>query len=94
MYIATAQMYIERMATFSVADARRDLAAVLALVRDQDVVIERRGERAAVVVSPEHYDRMVQALEDTEDLDAFDASLAEEGANVDWAQARADLGWE
>lgn len=46
------------------------------------------------MLSPEQYDRMSQALDDAEDLAAFDAALAEEGANIDWARAKADLGWE
>jgi hypothetical protein len=36
----------------------------------------------------------VAALEDAEDVDAFDAAMAEAGANIPWEQAKADLGWE
>jgi len=34
------------------------------------------------------------ALEEVEDVAAFDASMAEEGPNIPWAQVKADLGWE
>lgn len=52
-----------------------------------------RGQRAAVVVSPEQYERMLQAVEDAEDVTAFDEAMAEEGPNIPWAQVKADLGW-
>lgn len=94
MYMSRTLLCSSCMATFSVADARRDFAAVLARAQDEAVTIERRGEPVAIVFSPEQYDRMSQALDDAEDLAAFDAALAEEGANIDWARARADLGWE
>ena len=34
----------------------------------------------------------VAALEDAEDAEAFDAAMAEEGPNIPWDQAKADLG--
>lgn len=58
------------------------------------VFIERRGRRAAVVVSPEQYERMLEALEDTEDIAAFDEAMAEEGPSIPWDQVKADLGWK
>lgn len=33
------------------------------------------------------------ALEDAEDVEAFDAAMAEEGPNIPWAQVMADPGW-
>lgn len=57
------------------------------------VIIESRGQRAAVVVSPERHDLMLDVLEEAEDIAAFDEAMAAEGANISWAQAKADLGW-
>ena len=31
--------------------------------------------------------------EDAEDVAAFDAAMAEDGANIPWEQVKADLGW-
>ncbi len=45
------------------------------------------------MVSPEHYDRMLEALEESEDVVAFDAALTEEGDNIPWEQVKSDLGW-
>jgi antitoxin Phd len=33
------------------------------------------------------------ALTRAEDVEAFDASLAEEGPSIPWEQVKADLGW-
>ena len=56
--------------------------------------LERRGNLAAVLISPEQYAKMSAALEDAEDAQAFDAAMGDEGENIPWAQAKADLGWE
>ena len=37
---------------------------------------------------------MLEALEDADDVVAFDEAMAEEGPNVPWAQVEADLGWK
>jgi antitoxin Phd len=81
------------MSNISVADARKQLSDVITRARTEAVFIERRGQRAAVVVSPEHYERMMEALEDAEDVAAFDEAMAEEGPNIPWSQVKADLGW-
>ncbi|WP_230854438.1 type II toxin-antitoxin system Phd/YefM family antitoxin [Arthrobacter terrae] len=86
-------MYTMIMSRVSVADARNHLSDVIARSKIEPVFIERRGQRAAVVVSPEHYERMLEALEDAEDVAAFDEAMAEEGPNIPWAQVKADLGW-
>ncbi|MGV8883303.1 MAG: type II toxin-antitoxin system Phd/YefM family antitoxin [Rhodoglobus sp.] len=81
------------MTSVSVADARSHLSDVIARAQSEAVFIERRGERAAVVISPEHYERMLEAWEDAEDGAAFDEAMAEEGPNIPWAQVKVDLGW-
>ena len=81
------------MSSLSVADARKHLSSVISRAETEAVFIERRGKRAAVVVSPLQYERMMEALEDVEDVAAFDEAMAEEGPNIPWAQVKADLGW-
>lgn len=81
------------MSIVSVADARSHLSDVIDRSQSEAVFIERRGQRAAVVVSPEQYERMMEALEDTDDIAAFDEAMAAEGPNIPWAQVKADLGW-
>jgi len=86
-------MYNKTMSSLSVADARKNFSDLLERSQTEAVFIERRGQRAAVVVSPEQYERMLDALEDAEDIAAFDAAMEDEGPNVPWAQVKADLGW-
>lgn len=58
------------------------------------VVLERYGRDAAVVISPRRYAELLEAWEEAEDVAAFDEAMAEEGLNIPWEQAKADLGWE
>jgi len=86
-------MYNWFMSNVSVADARNNFSDVIARAKDEAVFIERRGQRAAVVISPEQYERMLEALENAEDAAAFDEAMVEEGSNLPWAQVKVDLGW-
>lgn len=45
------------------------------------------------LISPERYEQLIAALEDAEDVAAFDVAIAEEGPNVLWEEVKADLGW-
>jgi antitoxin Phd len=81
------------MATMNISTARESLPDVVELARTEAVILERYGRPAAVLVSPEQYDRLVAALEDAEDVAAFDAAMDEEGPNIPWEQVKADLGW-
>jgi len=82
------------MPVMSVSDARSRLPQVIESAKTEEVVLERHGRRAAVVVSPERYDELIEALEDGHDIAASDAALAEEGPNIPWEAAKADLGWQ
>lgn len=62
--------------------------------QSEPVELEHYGRRAAVMVSPSQYDDMwLEALEESQDVAAFDAALAEAGDNIPWAQVKTDLGW-
>ncbi len=77
----------------SVSEAREKLAEVIDAAQSEAVVLERFGRPAAVLVSPERYEQLLDALEEAEDVAAFDAAMAEEGDNIPWEQVKADLGW-
>jgi antitoxin Phd len=87
------QLYTIRMAKISVSKARSQLSEVVELSQSEPVELELYGRRAAVIVSPEQYDAMLEALEEAEDVVAFDASLAESAENIPWEQVKSDLGW-
>lgn len=93
MYISSLELYNSDMSSVSVAEARNNFSEIIAQSQTEAVFIERRGQQAAVLVSPEQYERMMDALEDAEDVAAFDAAMAEEGPNIPWAQVKSDLGW-
>lgn len=63
------------------------------LARTEAVFLERYGRPVAVLVSLEQYDELVAALEEAENVAAFDAAMDEEGPNLPWAQVKADLSW-
>lgn len=77
----------------NISAARDNLPHAVELARTETVFLERYGRRAAVLLSPERYEQLVEALEDAEDVAAFDAAMAEEGSNIPWEQVKADLGW-
>ena len=78
------------MPNFGMADARRNFASVIERAQHEPVVIARRGRAQAVVVSPEHFEAMRDALEEIEDERAFDEAMLEEGDNLPWDRVKAD----
>ena len=75
------------------SEAREKLSEVIDAAQSEAVILERYGRPAAVVVSLERYQQLLDALEEAEDVAAFDAAMAEDGDNIPWDQVRADLGW-
>ena len=93
MYMYGFLMYIFPVSTYSMAEARNHFADLIDEAQTQAVVIERRGKRAAVMLSPDYYEQLLEALEDAQDVAAFDEAIAEEGPNIPWDQVKIDLGW-
>lgn len=81
------------MKTIDVSTARANLAEVLDASLEGDIVIERYGKPAGVLISLERHERFMAALEELEDVMAFDEAMAEEGRNVPWDEVKAELGW-
>ena len=94
LYDALSELYDSGMATINISEARDHLPDVMETARTEAVFVRRRGRLAGVLVSPERYEQLMTALEDAEDIAAFDAAMAEEGPNIPWGQVKADLGWE
>jgi antitoxin Phd len=86
-------LYNKGVTTMKVSEAREKLAAVIDAAQSEAVVLERYGQPAAVLVSMERYEELLDAFEEVEDVAAFDAAMAEEGENIPWEQVKADLGW-
>lgn len=75
-----------------VSELRQRLADAVETARTEPVILERYGQAAAVLVSPERYEQLLEAFEEVEDQAAFDAAMAEEGDNIPWDKVKADLG--
>ena len=88
-----ALLYNGFVASMNVSDARQKLAEVIDAAQSEAVVLERYGRPAAVLVSMQRYEELLEAFEEAEDVAAFDAAMAEEGDNIPWEQVKADLGW-
>ena len=69
------------MARMAVSTARKKMAEVIELARTEAVILEKHGTPAAVVISYERYDELMDALETLEDLAALDEMKAEEESN-------------
>lgn len=52
-----------------------------------DIGADDRHETARYTV------RMTEAFESAADVAAFDVAMAEDGENIPWDQAKAELGW-
>ena len=84
------------MSTMSVSAARRDLPSAIEMARTEAVFLEREGTQAAVIISVERYEQLMDALEDVEDIEdiaAADAAMADPSPSIPWEQVKADLGW-
>ena len=86
-------MYTIDMSTLSITQARSQLSKLIDQSRQEAVFLEKHGKTEAVIVSAERYKILVEALEEIEDVQAFDEAMKEEGENISWEQAKADLGW-
>lgn len=80
------------MATMGISEARERLSEAVETARHEAVVLERYGSPAAVLISPDRYRQLLEALEDIEDVASFDEAMAEDGENIPWEQVKADLG--
>ncbi|MDO9398923.1 MAG: type II toxin-antitoxin system Phd/YefM family antitoxin [Herbiconiux sp.] len=93
MYKSVLSMYILEMVVISITEARARLPELVAHAQSEPVFVERRGRTEAVLVSPQQYERMIDALEQLEDAEAFRVAMAEEGERIPWGQVKSDLGW-
>jgi antitoxin Phd len=81
------------MAKITVSEARERLSEFVEISKTEAVILERYGHPAAILISPDRYEQMMESLEDVQDATAFDEAMSDEGDNIPWEQVKADLGW-
>lgn len=81
------------MSRVDVSTARSNFAQILEESENEAILIERYGKPAGVLISHDRHELLLEALEELEDIRAFDEAMAEEGDNIPWEQVKADLGW-
>ena len=78
-----------------VTEGHQRFSELLEAASKHPVFLTRHGRRQAVVLSPAEYERIMEALEDAEDVSASDAAMAQIMAGsptIPWEQVKADLG--
>lgn len=80
------------MSTMSVTEARENFSEAIATSAVEAVFIQKHGQIAAVLISPERYEKLMDALEEIEDVIAVKASLADPNPNIPWDEVKLQLG--
>lgn len=80
------------MTELSVSDARAELPAAIKKAQKSPVHILKHGDPVAVLISPTLYREMLDAMEDLEDIAAFDQAMASNETPIPWDEVKKDLG--
>ena len=85
-------MYNSYMSTMSVTEARENFSEAIATSAVEAVFIQKHGENAAVLISPERYEQLMDAVEEIEDVIAVKAALEDPNPNIPWDEVKLQLG--
>lgn len=80
------------MDEISISDARAEFQAVIASARKKPMHIVKHGQPVAVLMNPELYERAMDAMEELEDIEAFDQAIAAHEKSYPWEQVKRELG--
>lgn len=76
----------------SVTEARENFSEAIATSAVEAVFIQKHGENAAVLISPERYEELMDALEEIEDMASYDSAMADPSPNIPWEEVKRQLG--
>lgn len=89
-------MYTLAMATeLTVTEARDRFSEIVETAEREPVFLTKHGRPQAVVLGAAEYERMVERIEDAEDLEAADAAMAaivKGDKTIPWEEVKRDLG--
>jgi prevent-host-death family protein len=80
------------MSELSVTDARAELPAAIKKSQKSPVHILKHGEPVAVLISPTLYQEMLEAMEELEDIEAFDQAMLSNEKLIPWESVKKELG--
>ncbi|MEY4023787.1 MAG: hypothetical protein RLZ23_748 [Actinomycetota bacterium] len=80
------------MSELSVTDARAELPAAIKKSQKAPVHILKHGEPVAVLISPTLYQEMMEAMEELEDIEAFDQAVLSNEKLIPWDSVKKELG--
>ena len=80
------------MSELSVSDARAELPAAIKKSQKSPVHILKHGEPVAVLISPTLYQEMLEAMEELEDIEAFDQAMLSNEKLIPWDSVKKELG--
>lgn len=80
------------MSELSVSEARAQLPAAIKKSQKLPVHILKHGEPVAVLISPTLYREMLEAMEELEDIEAFDQALLTLDKPIPWDEVKKELG--
>jgi PHD/YefM family antitoxin component YafN of YafNO toxin-antitoxin module len=80
------------MSELSVTDARAELPAAIKKSQKSPVHILKYGEPVAVLISPALYQEMLEAMEELEDIEAFDQAVLSNEKLIPWDSVKKELG--
>ena len=80
------------MNEISVTDARAEFPAVIARAKKKPVHIVKHGQTVAVLMNPELYEKAMDAMEELEDIEAFDSAITKNEKTYPWDQVKRELG--
>ena len=80
------------MASYTITEARENLAEVIKKSAVEEVFLEKHGQAVAVVISPEVYERMLEAWEDIEDMKFAQTYTPDDEPGIPMEQVFRELG--
>ena len=74
-------------------EARNRFSEIVRQAQERAVWILRHGHAAAVIVSPKHYEALLDEIEDLRDkLSVYESEVADEDLRIPWEKAKIELG--
>ena len=82
------------MTTFTISQLRADISHAVSSSKKAPVEISKHGEPIAFLVSASMYEKMVEAMEELEDIADFDKAITGPDNSIPWEKVKKELGWE